>query len=187
MKISPRRRLLAGMVVTIFLSALLLPLAAAAAEKTYTDAKNGFAVTLPSGWKKLKPEASDILFNAARTDQAAQWMLSVAVLKNKKEAAAMHESMTKQPATFGKLVKKELNKQFKSCSITSTKKKTLGSFTGAMAVYGCTTEGVQVTIQFFGFVRKTKQYSAVGVTTKAGYATFRADLETITKNITFTR
>jgi hypothetical protein len=54
-------------------------------------------------------------------------------------------------------------------------------------VYGCTNEGVKVTLEFFGFVRETKQFSTVGVTTKAGYATHKADFETITTSLAFTK
>lgn len=166
---------------------LLVPLAVQAAEKTYTDTENGFSVTLPSGWKKLKLDEPALLFNAQRNDRAAQWMLSMTPLKNKKAADGMKRSMTKQPKNFGKQVRKELNKQFgNSCAMTSAVKKTIGSFTGAMSIYDCLSRGVKVTIQFFSFVQGTKQYSGVGVTTKAGYATYKAELEMITKSVTFT-
>lgn len=176
-----------GGVVLLSVFVLVTPLTALAAEKTYTDEENGFSVTLPSGWKKLESDEADVLFNAQRNDQGAQWLLSVSPLKNKKDADGMKKSMTKNPRSFGKQIKKELNKQFEnSCSLTSAKKQSMGNFTGFLGMYNCKSMGVKVVIQFFSFVEGTNQYSAVGVATKAGYTLHKVDLNEITKSLTFT-
>lgn len=56
-----------------------------------------------------------------------------------------------------------------------------------MLVYGCASDGMKMSMRLFTFVRKTKQYSAVGVSTKDDYATYEATMESITKSMVFTK
>lgn len=174
--------------IFLLLSMVVTPLVARAAGKTYTNTTKGFTITLPSGWIKLQPDSSDTLFGAATSNQAAQWALLAMALKNQQSATDRQQRITKKTAKYAEAIRVELNKEFEnSCTTVSAQKKTLGSNTGAMLVYGCTSDGMKISTQLFTFVRKIKQYSAVGVTAAADYATYKAGMESITKSLVFSK
>ncbi len=169
---------------------LLLPMRTSAAVQAtagtvFQDKKNGVTLTLPSTWKKTKVTAANTLFVAQRKNNTeAQWSLTYVLMKDKKEADDTQKYLTTKPKLFSNLVLAELKKQIsKNCTVSTAKKATLGSFTGAKVVADCTAQGKKYSIGFFAFVRKTTQYTVADVSLKTNYAKFKPEMDGITKTL----
>jgi hypothetical protein len=160
-----------------------------AQSKTYSDTKNGFSITLPAGWKKLK-SSTDTLFTAQPTkNNLVQWTMSSTKYKTQKQANQANTTLTKKPQDFGNLLLAALQNGFPtgSCVLNSAKKKTISSYTGARVNIDCTMDTTQYTFSIFAFVRKLRYYSVMYITPTTEFTQYLKQLDSITKSLKFTK
>ncbi|MFH0829066.1 MAG: hypothetical protein V1907_02710 [Candidatus Kerfeldbacteria bacterium] len=157
--------------------------------KSYTSKKNGFTLTLPTGWVKLTPPAG-ILFAAQPADNTSvEWLFAVTKYKTQKQADTASHTLLKHPKDYGQLLLTSLQTQFPTatCVLDRAFKKTIGGYIGGRAVVTCTMEGSTYTFGVFSYVRKLNYYSVTFMAPQSAYATYSAQVDSIIKSLKFTK
>ncbi|MFA6588381.1 MAG: hypothetical protein WCT08_04920 [Patescibacteria group bacterium] len=162
---------------------------ATAQGKTYTDKKNGFSLTLPTGWKKITTPANSIFAAQPTNNIDAELLLTMTKYKTQKQANAANTSITKNPKNFGKLLLKGFQAEFPTgnCILKTALKKNLGGKVGTRANVNCVLGTTSYTLSTFAFVHKLTYYAFVDLAPTSQFSGLLPKFDAIIASMKFTK